>query len=281
FSPSTKSEKLQASPNSPWRSIICYEVPPATISRLFPENFILPAYWTSRADKARYLRHRISQMKYNDTKFRQHPQFGLAARQLIHVFVDMSNILIGFWDTLKKLRGMEETRRIIAPPLSFNNLSKLMIRDRTADTRCVVGSHGSRDLQRIKELMETAEALKYKTMLLQRVPASGARRQYEQGVDEILHLKMLQSLLDHTGRPATMVLATGDAKSAQYSDGFKRYVERALDLGWNVELYAWRKGFSKEWEDAIFVKRWGLQFKVFMLDEWVEELLDITIESIQ
>ncbi|KAK4222152.1 hypothetical protein QBC38DRAFT_100511 [Podospora fimiseda] len=278
FSPSAKCPDLKVSDNSPWKSMKCYEVPTAMIKELFPENFVPPAYWTTRHHKERYLRHKTSQLKYNDNKFRQDPKCGQAARGLVHVFIDMSNIQIGFWDTVKKQRGIDESRRIVIPRLSFKNLHNLMVRDRTVKKRCVATSHGLRDQQRMEELMETAKALGYYTMLLKRVSANGAKRQAEQGVDEMLHVQMLQSILDD--RAGTMILATGDAKSAQYSDGFKATVERALRTGWNVELWAWEKGFSKEWEDEVFVKQWGPQFQVNKLDPFVDELNDISIETI-
>lgn len=94
----------------------------------------------------------------------------------------------------------------------------------------------------------------------------------EQGVDELLHLKMAQSLLD-TAAPATMVLATGDAAEAEFSDGFHRNVVRALERGWLVEVIGWRDNMSSAWLDAGFLRRWDSQFRVCCLDLLVEELV--------
>lgn len=94
----------------------------------------------------------------------------------------------------------------------------------------------------------------------------------EQGVDELLHLKMMQSLLD-TAAPATMVLATGDAAEAEFSDGFHRNVVRALERGWHVEVIGWRDNMSSAWFGAGFVRRWARQFRVCCLDALVEELV--------
>ncbi|KAK4161655.1 hypothetical protein QBC43DRAFT_337122 [Cladorrhinum sp. PSN259] len=282
FSRRMKSEKLEPNGLSLCSNVTCYKVPNGLLEKLFPDNTIFPAYWTDKLGKERYLRHRINNMKFADTRFRQDTQFGNAAKKPIHVFVDMSNILIGFWDTLKALRGVPDFRRIVTPALSFKNFDTLMRRDRTAAKRCVAGSYGARDQRRMQELMDAAGALGYDTMLLQRVSSNGDRRQgREQCVDELLHLKMLQALVDLSDRPATMILATGDAKSAEYSEGFKSYVEKALQGGWNVELYAWEKSISKEWTDEEFTEIWGAQFKVFLLDRFVEELFDMTIETIE
>jgi hypothetical protein len=93
-------------------------------------------------------------------------------------------------------------------------------------------------------------------------------------VDEILHMKMLESMID-TDLPSTMVLATGDAAVAEYSSGFLRNVERALERGWKVELVAWRRSMSYAYRDKAFRKKWAGQFTIVELDDFQEELLGI------
>lgn len=94
----------------------------------------------------------------------------------------------------------------------------------------------------------------------------------EQGVDEILHMKMLESIVD-AEEPATMVLATGDANVAEYSPGFMKMVERALHKGWNVELVAWRESMSGAYRNKAFQKKWQAQFMIVELDDFQEDLL--------
>jgi hypothetical protein len=105
-------------------------------------------------------------------------------------------------------------------------------------------------------------------------PQYAPARMIEQGVDEILHLKILESVVD-AEKPGTMVLATGDAAQAEYSQGFMAMAERALKKGWAVELVSWSKNISamyrrKEWQEA-----WGERFKIITLDDYAEELLDM------
>ena len=102
-------------------------------------------------------------------------------------------------------------------------------------------------------------------------PAPETGKWVEQGVDEILHLKIAQSLLD-AAIPSTLVVATGDAAEAEFSDGFLRMLERALEHGWHVELVGWRSGISGEYRRGAWVRKWGGRFKVVELDDWVEFL---------
>ncbi|MCJ1471593.1 hypothetical protein MMC13_000233 [Lambiella insularis] len=209
----------------------------------------------------------------------------------IHVFVDISNILIGFHDALKMSRGLSIQSRIRRQTLSFHNLSLILERGRPAAKRVVAGSD---NLDSVRE----AALLGYETNILDRVhkakpltayqkrqhlsagqssgsetPAPLAREKWvEQAVDEILHLKILESVVD-ARQPATIVLATGDAAEAEYSGGFLKMVERALAKGWRVELVSFRHNTSGAYRKREFRARWGEAFKTVELDEFAELLL--------
>jgi hypothetical protein len=105
-------------------------------------------------------------------------------------------------------------------------------------------------------------------------PQFAPAKMIEQGVDEILHLKILESVVD-TEEPATMVIATGDAAQAEYSDGFMKMAERALKKGWKVELVSWSANISKMYLRSEFREQWGENFKTVFLDDFAEELLDM------
>ncbi|KAL9121238.1 MAG: hypothetical protein Q9187_002203 [Circinaria calcarea] len=93
----------------------------------------------------------------------------------------------------------------------------------------------------------------------------------EQAVDEILHLKILESVVD-AHEPSIIVLATGDAAEAEYSGGFLKMVERALQKGWKVELVSFRRNISSAYKRNEFRSKWGPSFKIIELDDFVEEL---------
>jgi hypothetical protein len=104
-------------------------------------------------------------------------------------------------------------------------------------------------------------------------PVHAPEKWVEQAVDEILHLKILESLVD-AERPSTIVLATGDAAEAEYSGGFMRMVERALEKGWMVELVSFKLNTSSAYKRKEFRAKWGPMFKWIQLDDYVEQLID-------
>lgn len=241
----------------------------------------------------------------------------------IHVFVDASNIFIGFNDQLKRERGIPQYWHTNVANLSFDALALLMERRRPVAKRVLVGSlpevpafAKAREvgyevglLEKVYKAKELTERqiyfrdrdAQYKRRSGGKPPgasngntsggegdgaASGSEttgssgpqfapaKMIEQGVDEILHLKILESVVD-SETPSTMVIATGDAAQAEYSSGFMAMAERALKKGWKVELVSWSKNISGLYMKDTFRKRWGEMFKPVFLDEYAEELLDM------
>jgi hypothetical protein len=307
FSPNSKTNKYPLAKEQPWMGFTCYEV-----AFKFSNDQLVPKYWTTKRGKERYVRHKIGELKLDDAKLRSDRISGAVARNPVHIFIDLSNIIIGFYDSMKESRGISVNKRVMAPPFSFKNFDTILTRDRNVAKRIVAGSLANSYNKRWPGYMIQAQELKYEMNILERVPkpASPARKRKpkagtremdasasgadtsgedcfvgpmkngEQGVDELLHLKILQSAMD-TPSPATMVLATGDAATAQYSDGFKKNIERVLAHGWNIELYGWSRNISSAWREPEFAEQWGHQFKIIELDEFCEELFDMTIESLE
>lgn len=211
----------------------------------------------------------------------------------VHVFIDASNIMIGFHDSLKLARGLPPNARMQRQPISFHNLSLALERGRPTAKRVIVGSDNFPTIQDAKDIG-------YETNILDRVhkakeltprqkrynngagaTSSGSEttavmyapeKWVEQAVDEILHLKILESVVD-AEEPSTIVLATGDAAEAEYSQGFLKMVERAMTKGWSVELCSFRKNISGAYKKKEFRGRWGRQFQIIELDDFVEELI--------
>ncbi|KAL9087257.1 MAG: hypothetical protein Q9165_006751 [Trypethelium subeluteriae] len=253
----------------------------------------------------------------------------------IHVFVDASNIFIGFHDQLKRARGIPLGARVPRVDLSFGSLALLLERRRPVAKRVLAGStpavpafeeaarigYEMNVLDKVHKAKELTARQKFFEAAAAKSPAAAAghrgqrgttprhRRQQqsqdtsdqfsdidgdrdgdgddedrpslpaakwvEQGVDEILHLKICETLLDYP-TPGTIVLATGDAAEAEYSQGFLRQVERALEKGWSVELVSWSKNISAAWRKRSWTESWGPgKFRVIELDTYAEELLEM------
>jgi len=203
--------------------------------------------------------------------------------------------MIGFQDSLKIARGLGINARVRRQPLSFHNLSLVLERGRPTAKRVLVGSDNFPAIQE-------AKTIGYETNILDRVHkakeltprqkrysnANGAassgsettavmyapEKWVEQAVDEILHLKILESVVD-AKEPSTIVLATGDAAEAEYSQGFLKMVERAMVKGWKVELCSFRRNISGAYRKKEFRGRWGNQFNIIEMDDFVEELLGV------
>jgi len=256
----------------------------------------------------------------------------------IHVFVDASNIVIGFHEHLKRARGIPYHAHIPLVDLSFHALALLLERRRPVAKRVLAGStpeipafgearqvgYETCILDKVfksKEMTErqrrfaargnvgsgyttggsgsdTTAAITAVAAVNGKTAASGSPSEQpkwvEQAVDEILHLKLLESIVDtpipalaqtsasasstvpRTAAP-TMVLATGDAAEAEYSPGFMKMVERALLKGWNVEVAAWSASVSMGYRRMEKAAVWGERFKIIELDEYSEELFGESI----
>lgn len=231
----------------------------------------------------------------------------------LHVFVDMSNIHIGFCNSWKISQNIPVEQRIRAPAFNFKVLATIMERNRTTKKKVLASSIASHVVSRVQwpQHFIDAEQQGYKTSILSRVqkvsPIKVGRRRKpsphvpgaaqlanaitsgdesgedvtrlgyetrngEQGVDEILHLNMMNSILDDMREPGTMVLATGDAAQAEFSEGFLEYAIRALSQGWNLELVTWKRTISSAWVDPAFKNKFEGHFRIIYLDNFLEEL---------
>lgn len=209
------------------------------------------------------------------------------ASKELHIFVDNSNILIGFYEAYKSKHGVTDPF-FRAPKFDFHAFATILERGRPVSTKFLAGSNP------LVQPVALAEHLGYQVSILERVvdsskPAASTSAPYEsdpatrtlqrekkkeQAVDEILHLRILECILD-VPTPGIIVLATGDAAPAEFSPdgGFLKCIQRALKRGWDVELVCWRRSMSRLWREKAFRAESGKKFKVIELDDFVDELL--------
>jgi hypothetical protein len=204
----------------------------------------------------------------------------------IHVFVDLSNIIVGLRDFV--------LQRHLTPrgALDFDAFSFVMERGRPVAKRVLYGSWPTYNSDTFnKNLVQKAKKRGYDTNMTQRVERlqnglpprkqAGAQKTavawQEQGVDEGIQFKMLLSM--HFSKPQTMVLATGDGAKSAMSDGFLHMVETALEEGWKVELVAWRLSTNSKYLDDNWQLKWKNQFRFIDLEKFATLIMEIVPQA--
>jgi hypothetical protein len=142
-----------------------------------------------------------------------------------HVFVDNANIYGG---ATRAARTLEPGTLWMSVRVHYRNLFNL-IEGAEVTTRILADSVPPGN----ELLWQAARDLGYNTDLLRRVERDDGKL-VEQAVDEMLHLKMANALLDYDP-PQTLVIASGDGRESQWATSFPGQAERALKKGWDVE----------------------------------------------
>lgn len=120
-----------------------------------------------------------------------------------------------------------------------------------------------------ESLWEYARALGFDTDLLFRIE-SETGQQCEQAVDEMLHLKMINAVVDFLP-PQTMVLLSGDGKVSKYGTSFPGQIERALKAGWEIEVYTWQNCYNQS-KYQLLLDKYSENIQVILLDSYYFEL---------
>ena len=154
---------------------------------------------------------------------------------MAHVFVDNSNVFHG---AQRAAAQYEPSAPWPAVRVHYRTLFSLIEDGHTPRSRVLAGSvpPGNDDL------WKHARTAGYDTNLLKKIEKDDGKVG-EQGVDELLHLKIANVLLDHEP-PQSLILVTGDAKVSDYGTSFLAQAERALRRGWDVHVWSWKKQLS-------------------------------------
>lgn len=155
-----------------------------------------------------------------------------------HVFIDNSNLYGG---AQRAASILEPDALWMSVRVYYRNLFRLVEGD-VVSTRVLAGSVPPGN----ELLWQAARNLGYDTDLLRRVEQDDGRLT-EQAVDEMLHLKMANALLDHEP-PQTLVVVSGDGKESNWATSFPGQAERALKRGWNVEVWSWRRQLTGKYD---------------------------------
>lgn len=202
----------------------------------------------------------------------------------VYQFYDGSNITVSFYNAVKRLRGLGKNDKL---PAFFDLLQfqHVLERHRVVKRRFIAGSRNVQGA--LPRYLLEAQRANFETNVVSRVPkfpetsfeSAGDLRgiqMCEQGVDELVHLAMAETILDNFGAPGIMILATGDGNPGQYTTGgFPDYVEKALLVGWVVEVYSFSESAHPIWSDPEFIsdKRWRGRMSFHTLDSFIPYLI--------
>ncbi|KAK7416966.1 hypothetical protein QQX98_004877 [Neonectria punicea] len=205
----------------------------------------------------------------------------------VHVFIDMSNISISFLKAIRTRYYLPESVRLTPlPAMNLSFLHELLARGR--DTKVLNAGCSMRPDRAEPVYIQDLRDLGYRVDLRHRKPGqhaqgaqnpveirgtSGPAHYVEDMVDETLQIRIGESVMQYFDKPGTLVLATGDARPAKFSDGFFIYAERALKMGWNVEVVSWKASLSGSWTNRAWAEPWGDRFRVIELDAYIDDLL--------
>jgi hypothetical protein len=179
----------------------------------------------------------------------------------IHVFYDNSNA----WGGAQAHRKANESEvPWVALRIHTTHMSRLIEQGRSAVTRVLAGSVPPSS----EELWQWARKNKYQTDVLKKVESDDGFIT-EQGVDEILHLKIANVLIDYP-KTDTLVMVTGDGNISEFGTGFISQIERALKLGWRIEVWSWSATLSRKY--LALQKKWSQQLKLIPIDPFYESV---------
>jgi hypothetical protein len=209
----------------------------------------------------------------------------------------MSNINISFQNALKsKFYVKEQARFIPLPQLNLQFLTEILVRGRkimalNAGCSVLPNRQEPRYVQELRDLGYRVDLRERKRAIEQKLwdyrttkPGEASSsdelssfhnsvRYVEDLVDETLQTRIAESVMEFFEEQGTLVIATGDAQPAKYSDGFLVYAERALKMGWDVEVVSWKISLSSQWCKPSWADQWGPRFRIIELDSFINHLL--------
>ena len=179
-----------------------------------------------------------------------------------HIFLDNSNIFGGAQSAARnKERAPWQSVRV-----EYENLFRLLLhKKRNRRSSMLAGSVPPGN----EALWDAARSAGFDTTLLRRVDDDNGRL-VEQGVDEAIHLRIANILLD-AETPGMLVLATGDGKTTNQGSSFTQQVRRAAKRGWAIEIWSWSDSLSPVLRNTRV--EFPSNVSVFKLDEWYHSVV--------
>lgn len=184
-----------------------------------------------------------------------------------HIFMDNSNI----FGVAQKTAAEREGAPWPCVRIDYANLFRLLMYGKeNRATSMLAGSVPPGN----EALWATANAAGFDTTLLRRVE-NDTGRLVEQGVDEAIHLRIANVLIDAMIEkidPGIIVLATGDGGTTEQGSSFRDQMSRAAKLGWQVEIWSWEVGLAtRKWRDLRL--KHPDKITIRKLDTWYDSIV--------
>ena len=172
------------------------------------------------------------------------------AQEVAYLFVDLSNIYLGAREAARR-RG----EAVDAVRLHAGHLHALLAWDRPVGAAVVVANSevttpALGHFRRARFEVETREV--------------GRWSRTEQANDELLINRVWEVVTNPYPTRGVIVLATGDGNGWHNGHGFALLIERALQVGWRVELLAWEASLNQHLREVVTAGDGRVQ----LLDDW-------------
>jgi len=187
----------------------------------------------------------VPSSQYTQTQ-KPRKKIGGLSKGPIHIMIDNSNLWLGFNKVASRLNVPS---KIVS--LNYNRLKLLLQQGRKVDRCVVVASEAQGKIATLRffnALGWTRPLVELYIIPRVIVGTSKSSKRKEQGVDEVLQVQMLLSLLDSP--PKTLVLVTGDG-NLDIAQGFPGIVARAVRIPQVANSCSWtsigRLKFGRGW----------------------------------
>lgn len=158
----------------------------------------------------------------------------LRMRTPAYIYVDLTNIYVSGREHAARARGEDPNLW----RLHFHNFAYMLSHRRQVVRRvwCVSTPNGVRN-----SLVFAIERTIGVTPLI--VPSRNGKE--HEIVDLRLQVEILHDLHEHAEEPVAFVLCTGDGAGFRDGSGFLLEAKRAIDWGWQLEVFAWEHSCNR------------------------------------
>ncbi|RIA90968.1 NYN domain-containing protein [Glomus cerebriforme] len=162
----------------------------------------------------------------------------------VYVFIDHSNVFI---------QGKKSTSIKKASDIDYVKLLEIVLNGRkTGQNPIIVGSYGAKDDPR-DQFWERLRMNGFTVTLFE-------RKFKEKSVDARIIVDICKSIFTRS-EPATIILIAGDRD-------YECSLSEARNLGWDVEIWFWRKGFAQ------ILKNMATKFRILKFNDVIDHVSD-------